>query len=184
MLNQPISITLLVYKGILFRIISLFKMVHTYIADCECFWIDGKMHPIEICILNVDSPLDILHYRIVQPHQFPTDRKTNRFLESHFHRLPFSTEDGTKLEEVTIFPGSLIYIFSGDAKFTLFSELFPQCMVTQLPRYPGFSKISKQQNPYMHIFCPYNHSDIHCALFKVYKIYFMYKSWKLKSFII
>ena len=138
-----------------------------YIADVECFQVDGALVAKELAIINILAPLVECWHILLKPTRLPTrrkDKRTARYLTRFHHGLPLKSPEFEVSEVPNISIDSVIIMRGDDSKQKCIQSLYPDCLVLCL-------EVEKNSNC-EHECKFYEHSLKHCAFSKAISLYY------------
>lgn len=146
-------------------------MPEVYILDTECIWVDGRIYPKEVTIIDVERPLEMMQMFIKPPvciaNLTMADRKRNHFVESQIHGIPFDYGNNSLVQLKSCIPKHSIVFIQGIEKCYMMEIILSGVNIVHFDA-PSIHKLA---NPYTHIHCPkLKHSHKHCSVIKAYKL--------------
>lgn len=150
-------------------------MPRVFILDTECIWVDGKIYPKEVSIIDIQNPVKMIHLCIQPPVEFANlttaDRKRNRFVEINIHSIPYDYGTNSLAQLKSCIPKHSVVFIQGKEKANMMDRILYGVNIVLLDA----PSISKLPNPYTHIRCPLlTHPTNHCSAIKAYKMLAFY----------
>lgn len=165
-----------------------------YIIDAECVYINEKLYPKEVALIDYHNPLELSYFLILPPvaweHLSNDDRKRNAYLLTNFHQLSFNCGYHTINDVIQAIKADSLVFVQGAEKCKMFTELFTNYHTSSSIfvsnnnnnnihfsdlKFPSIPALPLQ---YKHITCPYHANETdsgqhlnRCAAIKIYKLY-------------
>ena len=162
----------------------------SFVIDFEAFQHGAEDYIIkELCILNIENPLQVVHAVFRPPmswrHLSPEQRRTYGYQKGQLHQL--SWDEGQRAFCVDCILRNLCYKFPllnastakfyvvGEQKCAHLKQLFPKLNIMN---YYNLSYKHLPPQACTHLQCPYrNHDREHCALLKCYRVYMHHSTY-------